>query len=62
MVTILLCAACCVQVAATRVGEEVAKACLEKGISKVAFDRGGFLYHGRIKAVADGARSAGLDF
>ena len=50
------------QVAATRVGEEVAKACLEKGISKVAFDRGGFLYHGRIKAVADGARSGGLDF
>ncbi|KAH7420782.1 hypothetical protein KP509_13G022200 [Ceratopteris richardii] len=48
--------------AAKKVGEEVAKACLAKGISKVAFDRGGFVYHGRIKALADSAREHGLDF
>jgi len=48
--------------AAKRVGEELAKSCLQLGITKVAFDRGGFLYHGRIKALADGAREAGLDF
>lgn len=45
-----------------RVGEEIAKICLEKGITKVAFDRGGFVYHGRIRALADAAREGGLDF
>eukprot|EP00850_Spirogloea_muscicola_P016697 SM000137S00475 [mRNA] locus=s137:291555:292261:+ [translate_table: standard] len=48
--------------AAKRVGEELAKLCLSKGISKVAFDRGGFIYHGRIQALADAAREAGLEF
>lgn len=47
---------------AKRIGEEIAKACLAKGITKVAFDRGGFVYHGRIKALADSAREHGLDF
>ena len=44
------------------VGKLVAKRALEKGITQVVFDRGGNLYHGRIKALADGAREAGLDF
>lgn len=48
--------------AAKAVGEAVAKKALEKGIDKVVFDRGGNLYHGRIKALAEGAREAGLDF
>ena len=48
--------------AAKAVGEAVAKKALEKGIDKVVFDRGGNLYHGRIKALADGAREAGLEF
>eukprot|EP00252_Welwitschia_mirabilis_P018301 TRINITY_DN40672_c0_g1_i1.p1 TRINITY_DN40672_c0_g1~~TRINITY_DN40672_c0_g1_i1.p1 ORF type:complete len:173 (+),score=24.73 TRINITY_DN40672_c0_g1_i1:155-673(+) len=48
--------------AARKVGETIAKACLEKGIRKVAFDRGGFLYHGQIRALADAAREHGLDF
>jgi len=48
--------------AAKAVGAEVAKKALEKGIVKVVFDRGGNLYHGRIQALADGAREAGLDF
>jgi len=43
-------------------GKEIAKRALEKGIKKVVFDRGGNLYHGRVKAVADGAREGGLDF
>ncbi|KAL6514960.1 60S ribosomal protein L18 [Orobanche gracilis] len=47
---------------AKRVGEAIAKSCLEKGITKVAFDRGGYLYHGRIKALADAARELGLQF
>ncbi len=42
------------------VGEAVAKAAIEKGIKEVVFDRAGYLYHGRIKAVAEGAREAGL--
>ncbi|MCB1052533.1 MAG: 50S ribosomal protein L18 [Acidobacteria bacterium] len=46
--------------AATQVGNHIAKRLLEKGISKAVFDRGGYLYHGRVKAVAEGARSAGL--
>lgn len=48
--------------AAKLVGESVAKKALEKGIDVVAFDRGGFLYHGRVKELADGAREAGLKF
>ena len=44
------------------VGQVVAERLKEKGYSAVVFDRGGFLYHGRIKAVADGAREAGLNF
>lgn len=48
--------------AARAVGEAVAKKALEKGITKVVFDRGGNLYHGRIQALAEGAREAGLDF
>ncbi|XP_047962527.1 50S ribosomal protein L18, chloroplastic-like [Salvia hispanica] len=47
---------------AKRVGEAIAKACLEKGIEKVAFDRGGYPYHGRIEALADAAREHGLQF
>ena len=48
--------------AAKKVGAELAKRALEKGIEVVAFDRGGFLYHGRVKELADGAREAGLKF
>lgn len=48
--------------AARMVGELIAKRALEKGITKVAFDRGGYLYHGKIKALADAAREAGLEF
>jgi len=44
------------------VGMEVAKRAIEKGINQVVFDRGGYLYHGRVKALADGAREAGLKF
>jgi large subunit ribosomal protein L18 len=48
--------------AAKLVGESIAKKAIGKGISEVAFDRGGFLYHGRVKELADGARGAGLKF
>jgi large subunit ribosomal protein L18 len=48
--------------AARLVGELLGKRALEKGIDKVVFDRGGFLYHGRIKSLAEGARSQGLKF
>lgn len=48
--------------AAAFIGKLVAKRALEKGIKKVVFDRNGFLYHGRVKAISDGAREAGLDF
>ena len=48
--------------AAKKVGEAIAKKALDKGIDTVAFDRGGFLYHGRVKELADGAREAGLKF
>jgi len=44
------------------VGELCAKKALQAGISSVVFDRGGYLYHGRVKALADGAREAGLQF
>eukprot|EP00245_Coleochaete_scutata_P008688 TRINITY_DN2702_c0_g1_i1.p1 TRINITY_DN2702_c0_g1~~TRINITY_DN2702_c0_g1_i1.p1 ORF type:complete len:199 (+),score=41.40 TRINITY_DN2702_c0_g1_i1:31-597(+) len=47
---------------ARRVGQEIAKICLERGIKKVAFDRGGFVYHGRVQALAEAAREGGLDF
>ena len=48
--------------AAREVGLAAARKCLEKGIKRVIFDRNGFLYHGRIKALADGAREGGLEF
>ncbi len=48
--------------AATYIGQLIAQRATEKGIKSVVFDRNGFLYHGRIKAVSDGARKAGLDF
>ncbi|NCN25076.1 50S ribosomal protein L18 [Candidatus Falkowbacteria bacterium CG10_big_fil_rev_8_21_14_0_10_37_14] len=48
--------------ASLELGKELAKRALEKGIKSVVFDRGGNLYHGRIKAVADGARAGGLEF
>ena len=48
--------------AARRVGSFVAKKAIEKGIKRVVFDRGGFLYHGRIKALAEAAREGGLEF
>ena len=48
--------------AATRVGKLVAERAKAAGVTKVVFDRGGFLYHGRVAAVADAAREAGLEF
>jgi|SRR6056297_163999 len=48
--------------AAEKVGEDIAKKAKEAGIEEVVFDRGGFKYHGRVKALADGARNAGLKF
>ncbi len=48
--------------AAKAVGKLIAERAAEKGIKKVVFDRGGYLYHGRIKALADAAREAGLEF
>ena len=48
--------------AAAKVGKLVAERAKKAGLKKVQFDRGAFLYHGRIKALADGAREAGLDF
>ncbi len=47
--------------AARRIGKAIAERALEKGISNVVFDRGGYLYHGRIKALTDAAREAGLN-
>ncbi|MBM4261311.1 MAG: 50S ribosomal protein L18 [Deltaproteobacteria bacterium] len=47
---------------AKQVGMALAKLCREKNINQVVFDRNGFLYHGRVKAVADGAREGGLQF
>ena len=47
---------------AFKVGETLAKKAFEKGISSVVFDRGGYKYHGRVKALADGARKGGLKF
>ena len=48
--------------AAKEIGKAVAEAAVKQGIKKVVFDRGGYLYHGRIKALADAAREAGLEF
>jgi ribosomal protein L18, bacterial type len=48
--------------AAKKIGEVIGKEALEKGIDTVVFDRSGYLYHGRVEAVADGARAAGLKF
>jgi large subunit ribosomal protein L18 len=48
--------------AAKKVGELIAKKCLEKGIQRVVFDRNGYLYHGRVKALAEAARTTGLIF
>lgn len=48
--------------AAKAVGAEVAKRALEKNITNVVYDRGGYVYHGRVKALADAAREAGLKF
>jgi large subunit ribosomal protein L18 len=50
------------KVAAKAVGELIAKKAIEKNINEVVFDRGGYLYHGRVKELADGAREAGLRF
>lgn len=47
---------------AEAIGQVIATRSIEKGIKRVVFDRGGFLYHGRIRAVADAARKAGLEF
>ena len=48
--------------AAKLVGQAVAKAALDKGITEVVFDRGGYIFHGRVQALAEGAREAGLKF
>jgi large subunit ribosomal protein L18 len=48
--------------AAKKVGEAIAKMLLAKGISQIVFDRNGYLYHGRVRALADAARAAGLKF
>ena len=47
---------------AEKVGEEIGKRALKKGISQVVFDRGEYKYHGRVKSLADGARKGGLKF
>ena len=47
---------------AKKVGQFIGKLAKSKGIKKVVFDRNGYIYHGRVKALADGAREAGLDF
>ncbi len=48
--------------AAKKVGEKIAERAKEKGITDVVFDRGGYIYHGRVAALADGAREGGLNF
>lgn len=51
-----------IKTSALKIGENLAKKALEKGIKSVVFDRGGYKYHGRVKALAEGARQAGLKF
>jgi large subunit ribosomal protein L18 len=48
--------------AAARIGALVAQRAIEQGVKEVVFDRGGYIYHGRVKALADAAREAGLNF
>ena len=48
--------------AATSVGKKIAERALAKGVKQVVFDRGGYIYHGRVKALADAAREGGLEF
>lgn len=48
--------------AATSVGKKIAERTLAKGVKQVMFDRGGYIYHGRVKALADAARESGLEF
>jgi len=48
--------------AATEIGRNIAERAKEQGIARVVFDRGGYLYHGRVKALAEAAREAGLEF
>ena len=55
-------AAAALQARSVRVGQLIAERAKDKGINAVVFDRGGYLYHGRIKALADAARAAGLEF
>ena len=50
------------QAAATEVGKLLAQRAIEKGVKDVVFDRGGYIYHGRVKALAEAAREAGLNF
>ncbi|MEK7659470.1 MAG: 50S ribosomal protein L18 [Patescibacteria group bacterium] len=51
-----------IKTSASKVGENLAKKAIEKGIDSVVFDRGGYKYHGRVKALAEGARQGGLKF
>ena len=48
--------------AARRIGKEIAERATKAGVKQVVFDRGGYIYHGRVKALAEGAREGGLDF